>query len=129
MDIVIRPVKDRFLDEIAFPIFEMGMVNAKVALERLGQVVADDRTRLLIEVLLDRGVDGAFWSLDAEPWLETVYRLLFRGWEEAEDGWRSTDEIPGYAGSWDETLHLALMLEHPRYPYWDEEEARVVREA
>jgi hypothetical protein len=129
MDIVIRPVKDRFLHEIVFPVFEMGMTNARVALERLSRVVADERTQLLLEVLLARGVDGLFMDLDADPWIETVYRLLFRDWEPADDGWRSPDELPGYAGDWHEALHLSLMLEHPRYPYWEEAESVVVRDA
>jgi len=129
MDVVIRPVKDRFLHDIAFPVFEMGMTNARVALERLARVVADDRTQLLLEVLLARGVEGLFMDLDAEPWVETVYRLLFRDWEETDEGWVSPDELPAYAGNWHEVLHLALMLEHPRYPYWEEEESNVVRDA
>jgi len=130
LDIVIRPVKERFLQEVAFPIFEMGMVNARVALERLVKVLADDRTRTLVEMLLERGVDGGFWELDAEPWLETVYRLVFRDWEKVPDGWISPGEdVVGYAGTWEQVLHLSLMLEDPRYPYWDEGEARAAREA
>jgi hypothetical protein len=42
---------------------------------------------------------------------------------------RVASEYVGYAGDWQETLHLSLMLEHPRYPYWDEREAAAVREA
>lgn len=130
MDIVIRTAQDRFLQEVAFPIFEMGMVNARIALERLERVLADDRTHLLVEMLLARGVEGtAFWNLDADNWLETMYRLLFRQWEPSPEGWLSPEEIPGYAGDWEESLHLALMLEHPRYPYWDEAESQVLREA
>jgi hypothetical protein len=129
MDIVIRPVKDRFLHEIAFPIFEMGMTSARIALERLSRVVADERTQLLLEVLLARGVEGSFLDLDLDPWLETVYRLLFRDWVKDEEGWRSPAELPGYAGNWREALHLSLMLEHPRYPYWEEAESAVIRDA
>lgn len=129
MDIVIRPVSSQFLETILFPVFEMGMINAKVALERLRMMLGDDRTQLLLEVILERGEDAALFPLQTDKWLEACYRLLFSEWQQTAQGYDLTNEYLGYAASWDETLHLALMLEHPRYPYWDEEQARMVREA
>lgn len=129
MDIVIRPVNDRFLEEVVFPAFEMGAVSARTALERLLAAIGDEQTRLLLETLLERGVDGALWGLDADAWLEATYRLLFREWNRGPEGWRTAAEYSCYAGGWDDALHLALMIEHPRYPYWDDEQARTFREA
>lgn len=129
MDIVIRPVNSQFLEGILFPVFEMGMINAKVALERLRSMLGDDRTNLLLDVILERGEDAALFPLQTDKWLEACYRLLFSEWRQTPDGYDIRSEYVGYASSWDETLHLALMLEHPRYPYWDEEEAKLVREA
>ena len=129
MDIVIRPVNDRFLREVVFPALEMGVVSARMALERLLAVIGDERTRLLVEMLLERGVDGAFWSLEADAWLEALYRLLFREWTRTPGGWQTCAEYPCYAGRWDDTLHLAMMIDHPRYPYWDDEQSRMLREA
>lgn len=129
MDIVIRPVNDGFLEKILFPVFEMGMVNAKVALERLRAMVDDDYTRLLLDIILERGEDAALFPLQTDKWLEVCYRLLFSEWRQSGAGYALSAEYTGYAASWDETLHLALMLEHPRYPYWDEEESKLLREA
>lgn len=129
MDIVLRPVNDAFLEKILFPVFEMGMVNAKVALERLRAMLDDDHTRLLLDIILERGEDAALFPLQTEKWLEVCYRLVFSEWKEGPHGYRLSSEYTGYAASWDETLHLALMLEHPRYPYWDEEESTLLREA
>lgn len=129
MDIVLRPVNDQFLERLLFPVFEMGMIDARNALERLQVMVHDDRTRLLLEMILERREDSALFPLQTDKWLEVCYRLLFFEWLPAAQGYRLSGEYPGYAAAWDETLHLALMLEHPRYPYWDEPHARLLREA
>lgn len=129
MDVVLRPVNDQFLEKILFPVFEMGMINAKVALERLHAMLGDQRTRLLLELILERGEDASLFPLQTDKWLEAVYRLLFWEWLQTPDGYDISSEYIGYAGDRDETIHLALMLEHPRYPYWDEEQSRAVREA
>jgi len=129
MDLVLRPVSDAFLEQILFPVFEMGMINAKVALERLRAMIADDHTRLLLDLIVERGEDAALFPLQTDKWLEAVYRLLFWEWIRGSEGYELATEYSGFAGEWDETLHLALMLEHPRYPYWEVEEAKAVREA
>lgn len=128
MDIVLRPVNDTFLTEIAFPSFELGMTNAGAALEQLHQSIADARAQTLIEVLLSRGVDGAFWSLDEGMWIEVMYRLLFWDWRRTPEGWTVEHEHAGYAAERDRALHVALMLESPGYPYWDETAARLARD-
>lgn len=129
MDLVLRPVNDQFLERILFPVFEMGMINAKIALERLQAMLADHRTRLLLELILERGEDAALFPLQTDKWLEAVYRLLFSEWIQSPEGYEVSADYVGYAGDWDQSLHLALMIEHPRYPYWEEEEASAVREA
>lgn len=128
MDLVLRPVNDTFLERILFPVFEMGRVNAKVALERLCAMLDDDRTRLALERLQDRGEDAGLFPLPDESWLELCYQLIFSEWKEGPQGYRHLGEYSGYAADWEDTLHLALMLEQPRYPYWDEVEARAQRE-
>src|SRR5687767_8721903 len=129
MDVVIRPVNDRFLAEVAFPGFELGVVDAMSGLEFLAQHLVDERTKTLIELLLERGVEGSFFSLEEDKWIEAVYRLLFWEWREVDGGWEITHEYLGFAGDWDEALHLALMLEDAHYPYHDEAAARVARQA
>src|SRR4051812_22810646 len=114
MDVVIRPVGDKFLKEVAYPAFEVGMVDATAGLEQLLQQVRDPHTQTQIEILLDRGVDGSFFSLNASQWLDVVYRLLFHEWKKGRDGgWVMGNEYLAYAGSLENTLHLALMLEEP----------------
>jgi hypothetical protein len=128
MDVVIRPVNDRFLREVAFPVFETGVVDAVAALEGLLDHVQDDRTRILVETVLSRGVEGSFFTLDAYHWLEAAYRLLFWEWlPSLRGGWQISSEYVGFAGVLDETLNLALMIEDNRYPYWDAELSRQAR--
>src|SRR5512146_1051800 len=105
MDLVLRPVS------------EMGMINAKVALERLRAMISDDHTRLLLELILERGDDAALFPLQTDKWLEAVYQLLFCEWLQTPEGFEISADYVGYAGDWDQALHLALMIEHPRYPY------------
>jgi hypothetical protein len=128
--VVLRPVNDRFFDEIVFPVFEMGMVSAQTALTRLRAQVADPHAGVLLDSLIDRGAaeGAALWGLDHDLWFEAVHRLLFWEWEKAADGWRIKAEYPGCAGNWDDFLHVALMLEAPRYPYDDPAAAAAGRE-
>ncbi|HEX4619932.1 MAG TPA: hypothetical protein VH208_00065, partial [Myxococcaceae bacterium] len=42
-------------------------------------------------------------------------------------GWQISSEYVGFAGPLDETLHLSLMVEDNRYPYWDLEQSRLAR--
>src|SRR5688572_1667362 len=129
MDAVIRPVNDRFLHQVAFPAFEAGVMDASAGIHVLLERVRDEQIRSELEIILDRGLEGSFFSMDADRWLDTVYRLLFSEWTDDDGSWKVSGEVMGYAGSWQQTLHLALMLEHPRYPYWDENESAAVRDA
>ena len=127
MDVVIRPVNDRFLEEVAFPAFEAGVLDASAGLQALLEKLHDERTCLLLEMLLQHGVEGSFFSLEEDKWVETVYRLLFSEWIEEAEGWTVSADYVGYAGDWEQTLHLCLMLEDPNYPYHDEVKARQAR--
>ena len=129
MDVVIRPVNDGFLRKVAFPAFEAGVLDASSGVELLLKQVKDPPTRVSLEILVDSGLEGSFFGLDSDRWMDSVYRLLFLEWVRKRDGWHVSSDYTAYAGDWQETLHLALMLEHPRYPYWDEREAAAVREA
>lgn len=130
MDIVIRPVNDRFLEDVVFPAFEAGMADGRAALERLQGAVADERVRTLAELLLDRSNGPLRELADSDEWTELVYRLLFWEWVASPEGWQASSPYTGgYAGPWLDTVHLALMLEHPRYPYWDIQESQLLREA
>jgi hypothetical protein len=130
MQLVLRPVNDQFLNEIVFPIMEMGMVSSEVALTRLRPQIADERVGMLVESLLDRGAahGTALWGLDTDMWLEIVHQLLFWDWTKAPDGWRLKAEYPGFAADWRQMLHLALMIENPHYPYDDAATATQVLE-
>ena len=127
MDVVIRPVNDRFLEEVAFPAFEAGVLDASAGLQALMDKLSDGRITLLLELMLQQGVEGSFFSLEEDKWLETVYRLLFSEWIEEPAGWNVSADYVGYAGDWEQTLHLCLMLEEPRYPYFDEAKSREYR--
>src|SRR5689334_8618964 len=117
MDVVIRPVNDRFLREVAFPAFHAGATDATVGIRALRSAVGDERMAFLLESLLEDGISGGFFSLDSERWLEAVYRLLFSEWEEAAPrNWQVHREPVGFASSFDESLQLALLLEEPKYP-------------
>jgi hypothetical protein len=128
MEVVIRPVNDRFLQEVAFPAFESGVIDAVAGLEVFLEHLSDEHTRALIEMLLERGVEGSFFSLEEDKWIEAVYRILFWEWIKENDGWTVSAEYVGFAGDWDLSLHLALMLEQPYYPYHDEKQSRDFRQ-
>ncbi len=129
MEVVLRPVNDRFLHEVAFPAFEQGVVDAAAGLELLKQHLADERTSMLVELLLASGVRGSFFSLEEEKWVEIVYRLLFWEWVERGRGWVVGRELAGFAGDFEQLLHLSLMLEQANYPYFDPPQAKSYREA
>lgn len=124
MEVVLRPVNDRFLREVVFPAFRLGVVDAVPALEHLLNSLNDEPTRVGLELLLERGVDGSFFGLTDDHWNKTVYRLLFVEWMKDSDGWAIGAEYTGYAGQWEETLHLCLMLENSDYPYGEPDKAR-----
>ena len=129
MNVVIRPVNDQFLREVAFPAFERGTADATPALETLRAAVADERMQLLLDSLLEGGVTGGFFTLETERWLEAVYRLLFSEWaQDGDRGWKVVREPAGFAASFDESLQLGLLLEEPKYPYATPKEAEQMRD-
>jgi hypothetical protein len=127
MEVVLRPVNDAFLEQVVFPALELGVVDAAPALEHLLRFVEDEPTRVQLELLLDRGVDGSFFGLEDEQWSASIYRLLFHEWRPAGRSWSLVPETLAYAGDWDATLHLSLMLEDLHYPYWDPVKAEQYR--
>jgi hypothetical protein len=129
VEVIIRPVNDEFLTEVVFPTFELGVIEAEPALERLQTQLNDEESRVNLELLLDKGVRGGFWGLEDSRWFEVCYRLLFWDWIHDGDGWTITDPFVGFAGKWEDTLHLSLMLEDQRYTYEKPHEAREERKA
>ena len=128
MNLVIRPVHDVFLEEVAFPAFAVGVVDAASGLAKLLETVGDERVAWLLHQVLDRTVGGSFFGLVDEEWLELVHLLLFSEWERRRDGWHVAREHPGYAASYELALHVALMLQDPSYPYADPAAAERFRE-
>jgi hypothetical protein len=108
----------------------MGMVSSETALERLRPQLSDERTGMLVELLLERGAakDTALWNLEQDLWHETVHRLLFADWEQVDGLWRVRAEEPGFAADWVLLLHLALMVESPHYPYDDQAQSQAIVE-
>jgi hypothetical protein len=129
MEVVLRPINDQFLRKVVFPAFELGVVDAAPAIEHLLRQLNDESTRVLLEMLLEHSVDGSFFGLTDDRWSEAVYRLLFYEWLPDSDGWVISNQYSGYAGPWEETFHLALMLEDAQYPYADDEKADQFRRA
>jgi hypothetical protein len=129
VEVIIRPVNDEFLHEVVFPAFELGVIEAEPALERLATQLNDEESRVNLDLLLDKGVRGGFWGLEDPRWFEICYRLLFWDWYRDGDGWTITEAFQGFAGKWEDTLHLSLMLEDPRYPYEHGNDAREERKA
>jgi hypothetical protein len=128
VNLVIRPVHDVFLEEVAFPAFAVGVVDAAGGLSKLLEWIADERVSWLLGRVLDRTVGGSFFGLVDEEWLELVHILLFTEWERRRDGWHVAREHPGYAASYELGLHVALMLQDPSYPYADPKAAERFRE-
>jgi hypothetical protein len=129
MEIVLRPVSDRFFQEAVLPFLTQAMGDAAGALEGLTGLLGDEQTRFLCDRLLASEPRGGLGALDQEPWAELVDRLVFLQWREGAAGWEVEGGRAGYAGDWDEALHLSLMLESADYPYGNAREARAVRDA
>jgi hypothetical protein len=129
MEVVLRPTNDQFLKEVVFPAFEMGVVEAAPAIEHLLERLLDEETRAMLDLVLEQASSGTFFGMTDERWHQTVYRLLFHEWIRYEHGWRVSKQYAGYAGAWEETFHLALMLEDLEYPYADDERAERYRRA
>lgn len=129
MEIVLRPINDRFFQECVLPFFTRCMGDAPRALEGLMDGLGDEPTRFLCERLLSTASPGGPGGLEQEPWVELVDRLVFQQWLEGASGWELGGPRAGYAGDWDEALHLSLMVDLPDYPYGQPREARAVRDA
>jgi hypothetical protein len=129
VNVVIRPVQDRFVEDIVFPALALGVVDAGAGLSKLREDLAEERTLWLLERVLDRHVEGSFFGLVDDDWLELVHLLLFAEWARSREGWRIALEPPGYAASDETALHVALMLQDPDYPYADLRAAERYRES
>ncbi len=127
MEVVLRPINDHFLQEVVFPAFEMGVIDSGPALEHLLQHLNDEETRVLLELVLDNTGGESFFAMSDHRWSQALYRLLFFEWFRDSEGWAVTQQYDGYAGPWEETFHLALMLEDNDYPYADESGADLYR--
>lgn len=129
MDVVIRSVNQRFLDEVAFPAFQQGLTDSTAALSTLLDTIEDAQCHVQLEYLVERYVAGGWSEIEQDRWQEVVYRLLFNEWRRTPQGWVAAEEPPvTYAAPLDESLHLALMITDPSYPYWDPKEATRQRE-
>ncbi len=111
------------------PFLTRAMGDAPGALEWLQGQLGDEPTRFMCERLLATAAPGGLGGLEHEPWMDLVERLIFVPWSEGAGGWVPRSPRAGYAGDWDEALHLALMMELPDYPYANAREARAVRDA
>ena len=127
MEVVLRPSNDRFLHEVVYPSFEIGVLNAAPAIDHLLHYVNDEETRVLLELVMEHSVEGTFFGLSDERWNEAVYRLLFYQWSRDSAGWNIGKQFVGYAAPWEETFHLTLMLEDDRYPYAEDSSAELHR--
>jgi hypothetical protein len=128
MDVVLRPINDRFFHEQVLPFLTRAMADAPGALESLLEGLADGQSRMLCEQLLSTALPGGVNAVAMEPWADLVDRLVFLLWMEGPGGWEVGGVQAGYSDVWDEALHLALMLEEPGYPYWDARDSLEVRD-
>ncbi len=128
MDVVVRAVNQRFVDEVVFPVFTRGARDNRAALERLHAEVDDVEIRMQVEALLDRSGDGGWSEVETDRWQDVVYRLLFSDWERSPTGWVIGGQEEAFAAKLDEGVHTALMISDPLYPYWVPAEAARQRE-
>ncbi len=124
MDVVVRAVNQRFVDEVVFPVFTRGARDNRAALlNRLHAEVDDVEIRMQVEALLDRSGDGGWSEVETDRWQDVVYRLLFSDWERSPTGWVIGGQEEAFAAKLDEGVHTALMISDPLYPYWVPAEA------
>lgn len=123
MDVVLRSVNQRFLEEVAFPLFADGGGESADALQRMMEQVDDPQIRTQAEALIERTTDGGLSEREQDRFQEIVYRLLFSEWQRTSEGWATSPLYEAYAGELEETLNLSLMLTDASYPYWDEAKA------
>jgi hypothetical protein len=119
MELVLRPVNDRFFHEQVLPFLSLAMSDSARALQVLHEQLADEQARLLCARLITSHIGGGLGGVEQAPWAELVDRLTFQQWNPGASGWEVVGQRAGYAGPWDEALHLALMVEDPTYLYWD----------
>jgi len=129
VNVVIRPVHDRFVEDIVFPALALGVIDAAAGLSKLREDIADERPLWLLDRVLDRHVEGSFFGLVDDDWLELIHLLLFAEWQRRRDGWRIAREPPGYAASDETALHVALMIQDPSYPFGNLHAAERFRES
>ncbi|QRN95816.1 hypothetical protein JRI60_43360 [Archangium violaceum] len=120
MELVLRPVNDRFFHEQVLPFLSLAMSDSARALQALHEQLVDERALQLCARLITSHIGGGLGGVEQAPWVELVDRLTFLQWGPCSTGgWEVVGQRVGYAGNWDEALHLALMVEDPTYPYWD----------
>ncbi|MFO0597332.1 MAG: hypothetical protein U0228_18635 [Myxococcaceae bacterium] len=129
MEVVLRPTNDLFLREVVYPAFELGVLDSAPAIEHLLSHIQDEDTRVLLELVMDNNAGESFFGLNDERWNTALYRLLFHEWFRDTGGWTLMQMYQGFAGPWEESFHLALMLEDPDYPYADDNRADLYRRA
>lgn len=115
MDVVIRPANDVFLRQVVFPAFELSATAPHVAVEHLLHYLDDEPTRISLELLFDQ--THLTLGANNQRWNDLVYRLLFFDWLGDAEGWTCGGAFSGYAAQWEESFHVALMLEDPDYQY------------
>lgn len=129
MEVILRPATDPFLEGVVFPALALGAVDVAPALEHLLRAIEDEETRVLLELVLDAHGGAPLAALDDERWSQALSRLLFHDWFLDTEGWQVGPPHPAFAGPWEATLQLALMLEDPAFPYDDEARAAPLRRA
>jgi hypothetical protein len=129
MEVVLRPINDQFLNEVVFPAFELGVIDSAPAIEHLLAHLNDEDTRVLLELVLDNNAGESFFGMTDERWNSALYKLLFHEWFRDSGGWGVTQQYLGFAGPWEESFHLSLMLEDVDYPYADDNGADLYRRA
>jgi len=124
---VLRLCNDTFLTENVFPLLEAAAAPDSTdrlpqALFGLASKVDDVRA---LELAMQPGVSVG----DSGLWKELVHRLLFALWEKAPSGkWRCVGEKIVYAGALEEAFEASLMMELPRFNYWEPEKVQAERE-
>jgi hypothetical protein len=128
MELILRPVNDRFFHERLLPFLSLAMGDSAQALEGLKNSLSDEQTRVLCERLLASHIGGGLGGVEQGPWAELVDRLAFQQWSEGPSGWKLAESQRGLVADWDESLHLTLMVEDSTYPYGDVRASRGRRE-
>jgi hypothetical protein len=129
VDVTLRPVNDEFLERVVFPSLELGAAQARPAFEALLNYVSDEKTRGQLELLSEQCASEPLWGLRDERWCALAYHLLFSEWHQENGAWGPVAPWVAFAAPWGETLHLALMLDDPTFPYADAPSAEAAQRA